>query len=186
LEPEIIELTEESLKGTLKNVLKNLYDNQNFLISSRIISKQKIKRKKREYLNKNFIEYVSERSIAAWFFHYLVLEIGNKKLKGKDIVESNYDIDFEYNRNEFDIKKLNDKNIIPDLIIHKRGKDKNIVCIEFKGWWAKKKDINSDRERVQRLVNSRIFNYKYGVCIVFKKDFKSCFEGMYIYTKQKN
>lgn len=80
MEPEIIELTEESLKGTLKNVLKNLYDNQNFLISSRIISKQKIKRKKREYLNKNFIEYVSERSIAAWFFHYLVLEIGNKKI----------------------------------------------------------------------------------------------------------
>lgn len=44
-----------------------------------------------------------------------------------------YNIDCEYNRNIEDVKKINDRLVIPDLIIHKRlTNNDNFLCIEFK------------------------------------------------------
>lgn len=57
---------------------------------------------------------VSERCICAKFAGYL-----ERELYRQGLVQ--YSVDVEYNRNTGDLKRLHDKNIVVDLIVHKRG-----------------------------------------------------------------
>ncbi len=94
---------------------------------------------------------------------------------------SDYSIDVEYNRgNPNDaraIKSLNNKNIVVDIIIHKRGcdatlEDNNLVCMEMKKEY-KYTDINNDIKRLKKLTNHRYgFNYAVGLMLLVRKNLK--------------
>ncbi|MCR4726487.1 MAG: hypothetical protein K5753_04620 [Clostridia bacterium] len=87
----------------------------------------------------------------------------------------NISVDVEYNRgsngNEGDPKILNGKNIVVDLIVHKRGFDNhygmfNLICIEMKKS-TDRRGYNDDINRLKCLVSKDYgFVYRCGFMIV--------------------
>lgn len=81
-----------------------------------------------------------------------------------------YDVDCEYNRFDCEgkfVEKLK-QNVIPDIIIHKRGEVNNFVAIEIKTWWNKHKR-SSDIDKLTELTRGK-YHYKYGFSIVINKN----------------
>ena len=122
--------------------------------------------------NKNeryLIEYdLSERCICAKFAHYLAIELN----KG---IYREYYVDVEYNRTiRRNIKSLEKKNIVVDLIVHKRGIDDNLVCIEMKKCCARQDCIKKDEDRLKKLTSIQ-YSYMYGlgIMILIKRDGKN-------------
>ncbi|WP_314794874.1 hypothetical protein [Eggerthia catenaformis] len=104
----------------------------------------------------------SERSIVHMFAYYFE-ELYKEKYK-----DHNLNIDVEYNRNLYDIKRLGEDCIIPDFIFHERGKNKNnILVIEFKTWWNSEQA--KDKEKIKKLCEEKEYQYQYGASIIFGK-----------------
>ena len=82
---------------------------------------------------------------------------------------SSLHIDCEYNKLGDDPEAINYKKIRPDIIVHERGKqDKNILAVEFKGYWNK--DSKRDIEKLIALTNQEGgFRYKLGVFVKLGK-----------------
>lgn len=79
-------------------------------------------------------------------------------------------LDCEYNNNERDVKKLDNKKIVPDLIIHKRGTHEfNKLVVEFKGWWES--DSSKDVRKLKGLTaNSQGYKYLLGAFVKLGKE----------------
>lgn len=82
-----------------------------------------------------------------------------------------YNLDNEYNRNIDDLKRTDnyENGRYPDLIIHKRGNNKNnLLIIE-----CKKENNNNLEEDINKIndfmVENGKYKYKYGISIIFKK-----------------
>ncbi len=110
---------------------------------------------------------LSERCICAKFASYLERSIAESEF-------SEYVVDVEYNRgskgNEHAAKMLNGRNIVVDLIVHKRGYDEqrgfdNLFCIEMKKEY-RRCDLSSDKERLRILTDDFSgFGYKAGFMV---------------------
>lgn len=102
--------------------------------------------------------HVSERSITHKLGAYLT-----------SLFEA-YDVDCEYNRFGYEgkfVEKLK-QNVIPDIIIHKRGVVNNFIAIEIKTWWNKHKR-SSDIDKLTELTRGK-YHYEYGLSIVINKN----------------
>ena len=131
---------------------------------------------------------VSERCICAKFANYLEKSILNSQF-------SDYVVDVEYNRgnkgNEYAAKMLHGKNIVVDLIVHKRGYSEesgfdNLICIEMKKAY-KRVDLTSDKSRLKVLTDVNCgFCYQAGFMIVAYADKKSNDYGLCIESKYFN
>lgn len=125
---------------------------------------------------------LSERCICAKFMSYLEHEI-----KGSPFYD--YKVDVEYNRgnngNTSALKQLEGKNIVVDLIIHKReiqrdGGFDNLVCIEMKKARYKNK-INADISRLEKMTCYTYgFNYQAGFMIIIDKTQMKIAEEFYL------
>lgn len=109
---------------------------------------------------------VHERTIVFRFGLYLqVLMDKSKKF-------NEYNLDFEYNRNGNDPKMLSilGSNVIPDLIIHRRGSnDHNLLVVEFKTYWNS--DTRSDLEKLSGFMSKKEpYKYIAGKSIVLSKN----------------
>lgn len=83
-----------------------------------------------------------------------------------------YNVDCEYNRHLKDIKKLEDKNIFPDIVIHTRKTDDyNLVWIEVKKGSGSEEEKNHDREKLKKVtaLNGE-YCYKYGIFIIIREE----------------
>ena len=92
---------------------------------------------------------VHERTIIFRFGHYL------QNLMD-DIGEfQTFNLDFEYNRNGQDPKRIPQSpqnGILPDLIIHRRGSNKyNLLVLKFKTPWNT--NVEDDCKKLQQLVD---------------------------------
>ncbi len=139
-------ILKDDLKFVVQNAINKFNDKEKYLIFTNL----------------------SERCICAKFAMYLSNEINESKFR-------EYEVDVEYNRgaygNDLDAKILEDKRIIVDLIVHKRGYDPvwgydNLICIEMK----KSKDrrgFEEDEIRLSKLTNSSYgYFYKLGVMVI--------------------
>lgn len=136
---------------------------------------------KEEYLIRNDL---SERCICARFAIYL-----DQEIRSSDF--SDYVVDVEYNRGyrkkEHAIKQLHGKNIIVDLIVHKRGYHDlygfdNLICIEMKKTSQPSK-LQHDKNRLRCLTDEiHGFHYKAGYMIVSFADHKQNRYGLQIDT----
>lgn len=138
-------------------------------LKEQIIKIAKMVYEKNKYLYE--IE-VHEQCIAAYFWHYFVNEYSEK-------CYSNYDIDIEYNRIGDDVKKTvnspddEEKQIRPDMIIHKRGcSGNNFAMVEFKTSWNKtESNKNDDYSKLEKTTNNKgNLKYKYGISFIFCKN----------------
>lgn len=70
-------------------------------------------------------------------------------------------VDCEYNRQGVDVDPKIDssrKRRFPDIIIHRRGTNDNLLVIEAKPKWARSSSISKDREKLRRMVEA--FGYR--------------------------
>lgn len=141
--------------------------------------------------NENYLidRGLGERCICGKFSMYL-----ERAIRKVDPMHE-YDVDTEYDRGcdgyEDAIKRLPDqetgeeKRIIPDLIVHKRGHVHpfgfvNLICIEMKknGTPSKMKD---DKERLRRLTSDEEgFGYIVGIMLNAKTKYKTQANGIFI------
>lgn len=114
----------------------------------------------------------SERSITHRLAMYLQSEFAE------------WHVDCEYNRRGLDVKRislaydslrpddLEAKTVFPDIVIHRRLTDKNLIVIEVK----KKEHSNNirhDEEKLRFFITSREYKYEYGLFLVLAPDGKS-------------
>lgn len=132
---------------------------------------------------------LGERCICGKFSMYL-----EQVIRRADI-ENEYDVDIEYDRgcdgHEDAIKRLPDeetgeeKRIIPDLIVHKRGYIQpygfvNLICIEMKKNGTPSK-MKNDKERLRRLTSHEEgFGYIVGIMLNARTKYKTQPNGIFI------
>ena len=112
---------------------------------------------------------LSERCICSRLAFYIQQEL----LRSYDFRE--YVVDVEYNRGSNELenvpKRLYDKNIIIDLIVHKRGFFEqygfdNLFCAELKKT-TNREGYDKDKQRLQDMVEPQYgFSYKAGYMVV--------------------
>ena len=111
--------------------------------------------------------HVGERAIVFRFAYYL------QKILDEHKLYSDYNLDCEYNRNGDKPKHIIslDKNVYPDLIIHKRGETNNLLVMEFKTYWNT--DQENDIQKIKAFLDSQekeSYNYKYGIAVLIEKE----------------
>ena len=105
------------------------------------------------------------------------------------ILFSSWDVDCEYNKNyqtarnnkllsarcdkepKFNCKDCGDHRkctVFPDIIIHKRGTDQNLLVIEVK-CNASVSQIAEDKKKLQAYLNDPTLRYRHGLFINFRK-----------------
>ena len=123
---------------------------------------------------------INERTLSArLMFHLQTILLEDELYREK---YKTYSVDCEYNRiNEYKIKTLkryenfeiddnSDKirKIFPDIILHKRKEEDNLIVIEMKKSTSNNKDCKEkDRERLKIMTDlndPNNFNYTLGVC----------------------
>ena len=130
------------LDELLNTALDELYEKDSYLLENR----------------------VHERAIVFRFGHYL------QNLMDKSGQFQNFNLDFEYNRNGRQPKRIpaNPRNgAFPDLIIHRRGSNHyNLLIIEFKPYWNPY--TASDCKKMRQFINPCYgYNYLCGKSILF-------------------
>ena len=126
---------------------------------------------------------INERTLSArLMFHLQILLLENESYKE---TYKPYSVDCEYNRiNEYKIKTLkryenfeiddnSDKirKIFPDIILHKRKEEDNLIVIEMKkvNSYIKKKE--NDKNRLKAMTNPRkLNNFNYTLGVYFEVD----------------
>ena len=109
-----------------------------------------------------FNNEISERCLVYNFAKHFVKTLDSKEYEGLNL-------DLEYNRNCSGMKATNNQlTSYPDLILHKRGTNKdNRLVIEFKKWNNKSK-LNKDRDKLKSFKIE--YGYKLCMLIVFDKE----------------
>ena len=113
--------------------------------------KQKVEKAIAEFIQKEgeLLEMdVNERCITHSFANYVDKAVNH-------IYGSNWKVDVEYNRHKRDIKtaewEKQPRKFIPDIIVHKRQEDKNMLAIEIKKSTNKNKKAHcSDKSRLEK------------------------------------
>ena len=106
-----------------------------------------------------------------------------------------WDVDCEFNRNCVvgnDPKRVHGwrngdrsmKNISPDIIIHWRGTECNLLVIEAKKKNAEKQDKIDDTAKVGACIEEETLHYRYGLFLEFKSSLKDTLDS-YVFYPQK-
>ncbi|WP_461200844.1 hypothetical protein [Anoxybacillus sp. TBDG-1] len=131
-------MTKSVIESRLRNALRRLY-----------------------YYDQELIcDDVHERSIAHWLAVHL------------STVFYEWDVDVEYNRDCGDVKRIYDngesrgKSVFPDIIVHKRGTEENLLVIEIKKWFSSSSRSDaSDLEKIRAYLVSPTLQYRYGAFV---------------------
>lgn len=120
--------------------------------------------------DKKLLEFnTHETTLAGRLMHYLIF------------LFQEYDVDMEYNRVKVDIKRwIGGKPFRPDIVIHKRGENNNLIAFEIKKTPCLKKNLEKDYDKLKYMTSEEEYSYHYGISIKFfcrKVDMKVFIEG---------
>jgi len=73
---------------------------------------------------------------------------------------TDWDVDAEYNRNGKYVKKLNGASVRPDIIVHHRGTDDNLIVIEAKKAGYRGEDNDEEKLKAYKSELGYKFAYK--------------------------
>jgi len=133
------------------------------------------------------------------FDHYLLKnDLNERTISHKlacylsDELPPDWDIDCEYNRNHDDVKRLNPnvenvtnndtsgKTVFPDIIVHKRDTDENLLVIEIK----KNANIEGERRDLNKIKSFiKELKYEYGLFIDFRTGDQAGIEKLALFKK---
>ena len=161
--------------------LERLYEEDGASLISKIIPPEKLRDMNAEY--KKDYQHAAERAIVFRWAYYLNTLLEPEFKATQDSHDNPYTIDLEYNRHNFDRKRLDNTSIFPDLIIHRRDKPDNLLVVECKGWWNHNDDeIDKDKNRLKSMTQqSGDYQYRLGLFITFKKQLEDTRENLYWY-----
>lgn len=163
-----VKIIKTQIQRNIEKALHNLYEKDIYLIENN----------------------VNERTITNKLSLYLINEF------------QDWDVDIEYNRVGDDPKKIheieriimeeifqkglqdhfNEKmNVLPDIIVHKRGTRNNLVVLELKKWYSSTQEDAIDRIKLKCYLKERALSYEYAVFIKILKNRKPILE---IYSKE--
>ena len=143
----------------ITEAIDSLYGKDHFLLE-KDISERAISHKIAVYLNDKFPDFDVDCEYNGYeradnnkkyimILHSRIEELGRLKDSDKD-------------------KELLKRSVYPDIIVHKRGKEQNLLIIEIKK--EKNKDSEFDREKIKSYTSSDYenkLNYKFGALIIF-------------------
>jgi hypothetical protein len=149
----------QKIKKAVRNAIATLKDNDEYLLTEDI-SERSISHKLAVYLDDKFPGFVVDCEYNGYsradnnkkyimILRDQIIELG--KLKDSD--------------NDEELLK---RMVYPDIIVHKRGKDKNLLIIEIKK--EKNNETEFDREKISRYTSSEYDNelhYRLGALIIF-------------------
>lgn len=147
-------IEKDKITEMIKYSLDKLYENDGYLILNENMGKK----------------YTSERCVLFRFGVYFN-EIFNK-IFNEIHIEDKLNVDCEYNRNKGDQKIVESrpKGSCPDFVLHKRGNNEhNIVVIEFKCWWSRKKQSSDEKKIEEYCDKDGIYKYQYGATVFIAK-----------------
>lgn len=76
-------------------------------------------------------------------------------------------VDVEYNRDKDQVKTLDEERVRPDIIVHIRNTDSNLLIIEVKKS-NNLETVKSDRERLKKFTSpQRKYRYQFGLLVIF-------------------
>lgn len=103
----------------------------------------------------------------------------------------NFNLDCEYNKLGETPKKMyefeDENGIQPDLILHQRDTDNNLMVVEFKGYWNRE-NINNDVRKLEYLTSKDSENkYKYqlGALVVLEKSYEDTIKNIEYFPKTR-
>ncbi|WP_379134383.1 hypothetical protein [Paenibacillus sp. sgz500958] len=158
-----IDIIKTQIRNKIENVLLFLYEYDSYLIENNL----------------------HERAITHRIGSYLIKEFPQ------------WDVDVEYNRVGNDPKKIheiesliyeeiykkglqdhfnNNMNVLPDIIVHKRGTKHNLIALELKKWYSSVEEDEIDRIKLKCYLKEKSLEYNYAVFIKLLKDRKHILE----------
>ena len=100
-----------------------------------------------------------------------------------------FNLDCEYNKLGDIPKKMYEfedgNGIQPDLIIHQRNTDNNVMVIEFKGYWNKKY-IDNDIKKLKYLTShdtENKYQYQLGALVILEKSYEDTIKNIEYLSK---
>lgn len=157
----------------LKNALKDFYDHESQLIEYEV-SERALTHKLAEHLQKRFKEYNvdCEYNKIGKDPKRVINLIKQMKLSGKCNAKCN--------------ACHNNKCVIfPDIIVHRRGEDDNLLVIEAKTAWSEENQ-SKDHDKLMALSQSHEFKYKLGVALRFCEGLNSALNSFQIFCQDKS
>ena len=158
---------------SLMEALKDFYDHESQLIEFKV-SERALTHKLAEHLQKRFKGYNVDceyNKIGKNPKRVLSL-IEQMKLSGK----CNADCD----------RCTQNKCVVfPDIIVHRRGVDDNLLVIEAKTGWSRKKQ-SDDLKKISALTKSDEFKYKLGISLRFYEDLNSTLNSFKIFCQAQS
>ncbi|WP_163151622.1 hypothetical protein [Anoxybacillus sp. MB8] len=94
------------------------------------------------------------------------------------VVFYEWDVDVEYNRDCGNVKQIYDnderrgRRVFPDIIVHRRGTQDNLLVIEVKKWHTPPHSDEDDLERIQSYLSSPTLQYRYGAFVKIGRSLK--------------
>jgi len=102
---------------------------------------------------------------------------------------SGWDVDCEYNRNISEpnrIKSIPWQNVYPDVIIHRRGTDNNLLAIEAKPPNKSRDEIDEAKYKIEEYVRHKPLRYQLGLFIEFKDNFECTCANLQWYRRGRD
>lgn len=139
---------QKNLVHYLQNAVNNVYNEERFLLN---LSEKRIKGLEQAFVFRVGVHLVNQLNRTSY---------------------ERMDLDSEYNKNHGGIKSSErfSNGLRPDLIIHRRGSNKeNKLVVEFKGYWSK--NIKNDIKKLEDLTNPKdSYRYLLGVLVTIGKE----------------
>jgi len=158
---------------SLVDALRDFYDHESQLIELEV-SERALTHKLAEHLQKRFREYKVDceyNKIGKAPKRVLNL-ITQMSLSGKCNADCN--------------ACSNNKCVIfPDIIVHRRGEDDNLLVVEAKTGWSKQ-DQSNDHNKLKALSQSHEFKYKLGISLIFAENCAKAIEGFQVFCHDKS
>lgn len=79
-----------------------------------------------------------------------------------------WNVDCEYNRDGVNAKRIQEERIFPDVIVHRRDTQENLLAIEMKGHWSNR-DRDDDYHKLTYLTGPE-YGYSVGAHIELEED----------------
>lgn len=100
----------------------------------------------------------------------LIRDVNEKTITGRlaDYLQLQFpewNVDCEYNRDGHDVKKIDGRIVVPDIVVHQRGGTDNLLVIEVKKSNSKEPDVE-DLEKLKQFKTSRL-GYRNALFIKF-------------------
>ena len=164
-------MTNKMILFKLKRALKNFYKKESLLVEYKV-AERALTHKLAEYLQKLFHDYNVD-------CEYNKVGNGDSK-RVSALMDANSDC--PHNCNECPANKC---VIFPDIIVHKRGTDENILVIEAKTSWSRQSSEN-DHKKLIALRKANEYHYQMGVALRFEPTFDATIESLKIFQGNFN